>query len=173
MDTLQAIFNRKSTRSYKPDLISEEALEIILKAGMAAPVASGRYDSLHLTVVQKNEILKDLFDQTTEFVHKMGIDMNMDFGARTLIIVSSVAGSKPGAGNTNAAFILENMVLAATDLGIDSVVMGIVPAMIKTNEEFLKKLEIPEGFEPALSAVFGYGVHEENAKEHHIPVNRI
>ncbi len=173
MNTLDVIFSRKSTREYKPDLITEEALEIILKAGMAAPVASGKYDSLHLTVVQNEDILKDLFERTTEYVHKLGLEMNMDFGARTLIIVSSVAGPNPGAGNANAAFILENMVLAATDLGIDSVVMGIVPAVIKANDDLPEKLGIPEGYVPGLSAVFGYGVEEEHAKEHHITVNRV
>ena len=114
------------------------------------------------------DILQELFVQTTEFVQKFGLDMNMDFGARTLIIVSALPDS---GGNTNAGCIVENMVLAATDLGIDSVIMGIIPAVIKVNEELLEKLGIPEGFAPVLSAVFGYGVDKEDAKEHHISVN--
>ena len=49
MNTLQAIFNRKSTRAYTSTPIPEESLKLILKAGMAAPVANANYDSLHLT----------------------------------------------------------------------------------------------------------------------------
>lgn len=170
MSTLQAIFNRKSTRSYTTESISEETLEIILKAGMAAPVANARYDSLHLTVVQNEELLQELFARTTEYVHKLGLDMEMDFGARTLIIVSAIADS---GGNTNAGCIVENMVLAATDLGIDSVIMGIVPAVIRASDDWVEKLSIPKGFVPTLSAVFGYGNGEEKAKEHQISVNRV
>lgn len=168
MNTLHTIFTRKSTRSYTATPIPSESLDLILKAGMAAPVANARYDSLHLTVVQNEEILQDLFTHATEFVHNLGLDMNMDFGARTLIIVSATPDS---GGNTNAGCIVENMVLAATDLGIDSVIMGIVPAVIKASEDLPEKLGIPEGFVPVLSAVFGYGVNEEEAKEHHINVN--
>ena len=50
MNTLEAIAKRKSTRSYKAEQISEQALEAIIKAGCAAPVALAKYDSLHITV---------------------------------------------------------------------------------------------------------------------------
>ena len=168
MNALQTIFKRKSTRSYTDIPIPSESLNLILKAGMAAPVANAGYDSLHLTVVQNEDILQELFARTTDFVHNLGLDMNMDFGARTLIIVSATPDS---GGNTNAGCIVENMVLAATDLGIDSVIMGIVPAVIKASEDMPEKLGIPKGFVPVLSAVFGYGVNEEDAKEHYISVN--
>ena len=168
MNTLQAIFNRKSARAYTSTPIPEESLELILKAGMAAPVANANYESLHLTVVCNEDILQELFTRTTEFVQKLGLDMNMDFGARTLIIVSATPDS---GGNTNAGCIVENMVLAATDLGIDSVIMGIVPAVIRASEEMAEKLGIPKNFSPVLSAVFGYAENAEDAKEHHITVN--
>jgi nitroreductase len=38
-DTLEVIFERKSVRNYKPDAVSKEDLETIVKAGMAAPTA--------------------------------------------------------------------------------------------------------------------------------------
>lgn len=58
METLKAISLRKSVRSYKAEQISDEILETIIKAGFKAPVASNKYDSIHITVVQKTEILK-------------------------------------------------------------------------------------------------------------------
>ena len=48
----EAIAKRKSTRSYKSVQIPEEALEKIIKAGCAAPVARAQYDSLNITVIQ-------------------------------------------------------------------------------------------------------------------------
>lgn len=44
MNTLEAISKRKSTREYKPEQISKENLDVVLKAGMSAPVAMARYD---------------------------------------------------------------------------------------------------------------------------------
>jgi len=38
-DTLETIFERKSVRNYKTDEVSKEHLEMIVKAGMAAPTA--------------------------------------------------------------------------------------------------------------------------------------
>lgn len=56
MNTLEAINKRVTCRAYKPEQISEEALETILKAGMAAPVASAKYDSMHITVVENEAV---------------------------------------------------------------------------------------------------------------------
>ena len=68
MNTLEAIKKRVSCRAYKPEQISEEALNEILKAGMSAPVASAMYDSMHITVVQNEEVLKQIVDLSSEFL---------------------------------------------------------------------------------------------------------
>ena len=60
MNTLEAIARRKSTRAYKDQRISKEALEDILKAASASPVAMAKYDSLHLTVVESEEMIKKI-----------------------------------------------------------------------------------------------------------------
>ena len=65
------------------------------------------------------------------------------------------------------------MVLAATSLGIDSVIVGGAPSIIAQNAEMMKELGIPEGFKPALGAFFGYAENDEPAKEHSIAVTRI
>ena len=57
MNALEAILKRKSTRAYGPAQISEEALENIIKAACAAPVGMARYDTLHITVVQNEDML--------------------------------------------------------------------------------------------------------------------
>ena len=46
MNTLEAIATRKSTRAYTPEQISEEALDTILKAASAAPIAMAKYDKI-------------------------------------------------------------------------------------------------------------------------------
>ena len=174
MNTIEAIARRVSVRAYKPEQISEEALESIRKAGMAAPVGSGAYDSLHITVVQDWDLLNTISNAVSEMVSKMfGRKVDKNFGAPTMIIVSAKPGMMPGIEYANAACVLENMLIAATSMGIDNIIWGGGSAVVAQSEELMKQLGIPEGFKPALCASFGYAVSEEPAKQHQISVNRI
>lgn len=174
MNTLEAIAKRKSTREYKDVQITEEALDAILKAGFASPVAMARYDSLHITVVQSQELLDKVNAAAAEMLFKaMGQRKNTDFGAKTLILVSSMPIHRIGMEYINAGIVIENMVLAATSMGIDSVILGGAPSAISQDLELMKELGIPEGLSPLVGAFFGYGVNDEPAKEHTIQVNRV
>ena len=172
MNTLDAIFARKSTRAYKAQQISEEALEKIIKAGCAAPIGMGRYDTLHLSVVQNDELLNSIFNEAEEVMFKhTGMRKNMNFGAKTVILVSSAPAYRDGIEYAHAGFVIENMVIAATDMGIDSVVLG-GPILAIAESEYLKsKRGVPEGFAPILAVVLGYAVDEAPAKVHSINTN--
>ncbi|MDO5520981.1 MAG: nitroreductase family protein [bacterium] len=174
METLKAINLRKSVRSYNGEQIPEETLNIILAAGAKAPVASGKYDSLHITVIQDPDILKEIFDTASDLVFKMiNIRKNMDFGAKTLILVSSTPAMMPGVEYANAACVLDHMILAATDQKVDNIIWGGAAAAVAQNESLLKVLEIPEGFKPLLCASFGYATEMQEPTEHTITINRI
>lgn len=174
MNTLEAIPNRRSTRTYKSEQISEEALDTILKAGMAAPVAMAKYDSLHITVIQNEQLITRIFDEAQDAVYKtIGIRKSLDYGAKTLIVVSSLPPHREGMDYTNGGIIIENMVIAATALGVDSCIMGAPIAALASNYELLKTVGIPEGFNPVIGAVFGYASEEEPTKEHKIAVNKV
>lgn len=174
MQTLEAITKRKSTRKYTPQQISEEALETILKAGCAAPVSMANYDSLHITVVQNEDLLNRINTASEEGLFRTtGIRKSMDYGAKTLILVSSTPIHRPGAEYTNVGIVIENMVLAATDLGIDSVILGAAPAVVAEDTDLMAALDIPEGYTPLLGAAFGYGAEDTPVREHTITVNRV
>ena len=174
MNTLEAIAKRKSTRNYKPEQIPEEALQAILKAGCAAPIAKARYDSLHVTVVQNQKLLDRINAAAAEMLFKtMGVRRKTDFGAKTLILVSSMPIHRAGTEYINVGIVAENMVLAATDLGLDSVMLGGAPGAVAQDPELVKDLGIPEGFTPLLGVVFGYGAEDTPVKEHTIAVNRV
>lgn len=174
MNTLEAIAKRKSTRAYKSEQISDEAIEAIIKAGCAAPVAMAKYDSLHITVVQSEELIKRIFDEAQDAVFKtIGIRKSLDYGAKTLIVVSSLPAHREGMDYANGGIVIENMVLTATDLGIDSCIMGAPIAALADNAELSMLVGIPEGFNPVLGAVFGYATEDAPAKVHEISVNRV
>ena len=174
MNTIETIMKRKSTRNYKPEQISEEVLETILKAGMAAPVALAAYDSLHITVVQNGQLIEEIFDAAQDMVFAaIGIRKSLDYGAKTLIVVSSRPAHRIGMDYANGGIVIENMVLAATDMGVASCIMGAPVAALAENKELLDKIDVPDGFKPVLGVVFGYAEDDEPAKEHTMSVNRV
>ena len=174
MEALETIAKRTSTRKFKETQISEENLQAILKAGMAAPVGSGAYNSLHITVVQNQSVFSKINAAVTELIFKMmGKKMDKNFGAPTMIFVSSKPAMMPGLEYANTACVLENMAIAATSLGIDNIIWGGASSAVDQNAELRKILEIPEGYKPILCISLGYASEDEIPKKHEITVNKI
>lgn len=174
MNALEAILKRKSTRAYKSEQISEETLEKILKAACASPIGMARYDTLHITVVQNEDVLTRIFNEAEEALFKaIGIRKNMNFGAKTVILVSSAPAYREGVEYAHAGIVIENMVIAATSMKIDSVVLGGPIPAIENNDELKTELGIPEGFKPLLAVALGYGSEDTPVKEHTISINMV
>ena len=174
MNAIESITARKSTREYKSKQISNNDLEIILQAGMAAPVGSGAYDTLHITVVQNQNFFTKINAAVTDMIFKMmGKKMDKNFGAPTMIFVSSKPTMMPGLEYANTACILENMSIAATSLGIDNIIWGGAAVAVAQNDELQKDLEIPEGYKPILCISLGYAPKTESPKKHEISVNKV
>lgn len=137
-------------------------------------MGSGAYDSMHLTVIQDKGLIEDIGSAVKDMVFKMlGKKMDKRFGEPTMIMVSAQPAHMPGIEMANAGCVLENMAIAATDLGIDNIIWGGAAAAAGQNEELMKRMQIPEGYKPVLCASFGYAVQSEPAKEHNISMNRI
>ena len=60
MEFNKTIAARQSVRKFTEAQITDEQLKAILEAANAAPTCMGQYDHLHLTVVQKPEILAQI-----------------------------------------------------------------------------------------------------------------
>lgn len=174
MNALEAIAKRRSTRAYKPDQIPEESLQEIVKAGFRAPVASAKYDSLHITVVQNRELLHEIGASVSQLLSKMMRQkMDKDFGAPTMVFVSAQESTMPTVDYANAGCVLENMVVAATALGIDSVLWAGGCLALQQDDALRQAVGIPEGHAPLLCASFGYAAVRSAPKAHAIAVNRV
>jgi nitroreductase len=154
MEFIKTIAMRKSTRDYKSEQISDKSLNTIINAGCAAPVGMGAYDSVHLTVIQKPELLDKIAKTAANIFGNPSL--NPLYGAPTLVIVSAKPNEKiPNIEFANAACIIENMTLAATDIGIGSVYLfGILCAF--KDKGLLKELNLPDGFVPVSGIALGY-----------------
>ena len=155
MELMKAIAMRKSTRSYKSEQISYESLNTIINAGCAAPVGHGAYDMVHLTIVQNSNLL-DRITKTYANINE-NPKANPLYGAPTLVVVSGKPHDKsPHAEIANAACIIENMALAATDIGIGSVYLWGILRAFSADKELLEDLNLPKGFIPASCIALGH-----------------
>ena len=169
MEFMETLCRRRSCRNYLPGQISEEDLQTLLKAANAAPVGMGQYDKVHLTVVQNAALLVKLNLCTADFIGDASF--RATYGAPTVILVSAAAGDPDDVRYCNAACIVENMHLAATDLGLGSVyLLGCVRALQK-NAALQRELGVPEGFAPMSALAVGFASQEMRRRE--IPAGRI
>lgn len=172
METMKTILSRKSVRSYKDTAVSEKALEAVLKAANASPVGMAKYETVHMTVIQNQELLHEIDRAGAEFFGDL--TKTPLYQAPVLIVVSTKRSGVAAQDNVpcaNVAMIVHNMCLAATDLGLGSCAIYGATAALSQNEELVKKLNLPEGFVPTGSVVIGET--EEVLKEREVPMNRI
>lgn len=154
MELMKAIYDRRSCRAFAAQQVSGEQLDTLLLAANAAPVGGRKYEDVKLTVVQDKALLDNLNAFAAEFINRPGIQPT--YGAPTVILVS--AKVEEGSGPSpycNAACIVENMHLAATDLGLGSVYLLGCMSALGASEELCKAFKVPEGFVPASALAVG------------------
>lgn len=165
MKTKDAISRRCSCRAFNPYQISNRELDIVLQGGNAAPIGMGKFDSLHLTVIQNQELLRKI---DTEGASLMGkLDLHPLYGAPTLILVSGVADTPyiRDISMCNAACVIQNMMITAADIGLASCfIMGVIGG-IRDNKEFCDEMKVPAGFLPCAAVALGYPSKEPEPKE--------
>lgn len=161
-DVIKNILTRRSVRSYKPEQIKKEELDLILEAALYAPSAMNG-QPWHFTVIQSrdeimrlNEVAKTvMLKSDDERMRKNAENPNMDFtyGAPTLIVVSGSKTNRFAVTDCSAA--IQNMLLAASSLDIGSVWLGIIPVCFMVEGE-AEKVGIPEGYEAFYGVALGY-----------------
>ena len=156
MNTLDAINARRSVRGFTEKQISDADLEAILFAGGQAAVGGADFKSLKLYAVQDPELLKAIDEASA----KRRPGSHPLYGAPTLVVLASKESILPNIEFTNAGCIIENMMLAATDLGVDSIYLWMAMYGINDDPEIIAKLGFPEGFTCVGTMALGYAAKE-------------
>lgn len=143
MDTLKAMYSRKSVRSFTEEALTKEEIDTLLTAAGAAPVGMGKYDLMHLTVITDKELLNEIDANGAKFFGNP--DLHPLYAPAALIIVSASSEMSAEMGNANTGAIVQNMTLAAIELGLGSVYIWGCMAGLRANPELLAKVNLPEG----------------------------
>ena len=170
MNILDALFSRKSIRTYNGENISDEQLNIILKAAWASPVGRALFETLHITVISNKEYL----DKWEDYCEKMTAHRPF-YGAPTVILVSSLIPStdlkSANVNFSNAAILVQDMAIAATELNIGSCHIWGAVRLLNDNEDLLKELKLPEGMIPCCAIILGQTDEKYTLRD--IPENKI
>lgn len=76
----------------------------------------------------------------------------------------------------NCACVINNMLLAATDLGLGSVYLMGAPMAIGEDKQLKRDLGIPDSFSPLAAVALGYaknGLSKDRVLKQHITLNRV
>ncbi len=115
-DVEQCIRERRSTPHFKSDPVPEELIERVIEAGLWAPSGMGR-QSVRILAITDKEIRDQLAQENARI---MGAPAGMDpfYGAPVVLVV--LADKKAGTAVYDGSAAIENMLLAATSLGLGS-----------------------------------------------------
>ncbi len=138
---LEIIRTRRSCRSYKPEQITDEQLNVVLEAGTYAPTSRG-LQSPFIVAVQNDALKERLAKMNAEV---MGVTTNPYYDAPTYVLVF-VPEDAPN-GVQDASLVLENMMLAAHAQGLGSCWIHREREMFATEEgkELMRQWGLPEG----------------------------
>lgn len=156
---IETIMARRSIRKYKPQAVNRDTMQIILNCGINAPNGQNK-QSWTIRVVDNPEYINGITEVYKKVNPKAAEDpdfKNMFRNAPTIVFIAH--DTAYDFSQVDCGLLGENMVLSAWSMGIGSCCLG-SPTRFMTNtpeaSEYLKRLEIPEGYELLYCIAFGY-----------------
>lgn len=173
MTALKTIKTRKSPEAFLSAPVDRETLQTILEAGAYAPI----FGRIHFTLIENGDLLRQI-DETAvemmkcsenEFARKVASTPGYLAlrNASAAVVLSAPGGNDANGFNmANVSCAAENMLLAATQLGVGSrFVMG--PIMALSRESIKSALQLPQDYSPLVMVLLGHvdSLGEERSRE--------
>ncbi len=163
-NVIEVIKGRSSTRGYTSEQLSDTELQTLIHAGLQAPTAANKQE-IHFTVLKgDNPILTELEEEKNRLRNITATEHNFYYEAPVVVILSADSSYKWSP--LDAGIAVENMALAAEDLGLGNLIIGcIFDAMRGEKKEYFSKaLKFPDNYEYEIAIAFG---HKAVNKEPH------
>ena len=155
----QAIYARRSVRSYKPDMLPKEIIDRILTAGTYAATGMNHQSPIILAVTNKE--MRDKLSAMNAKI--LGKDDDPFYGAPVVLVV--LADKDMPTYLYDGSLVMGNMMLAAEELGIASCWVHRAKEEFESaqGKEILASLGIEGNYEGIGHLVLGYAEGEPNA----------
>jgi nitroreductase len=149
--SMDAILKRHSVRSYSAEQIDNGTIEKIVHAAMSAPSAMGSRP-WHFIVISGRDALNAIAK-----IHPYS--QMLTVAQRAILVCGDVSAEiLPDFFQQNCAAATENILVAATDLGLGSVWVGLYPNE-KYRRDFKKMFNLPDNIEPFALVPLGFPNH--------------
>ena len=149
---LQALLERRSIRSYKPDMVPQELIDQVIEAGLYAASGHGEQDSIIIAVTNKE--VRDKLSQMNRSI--MGTKSDTFYGAPVVLIVLAPKSNKNGI--YDASLIMGNLMQAAHAVGLGSCWINRAKQEFESEEgkQLLKDWGIEGDYEGVGHCILGY-----------------
>lgn len=158
---MNAIFERRSIRKYTDRKVTEDLIEKILRAGMAAPSA-GNQQPWHFIVIDDRNILDE--------IPKFHPNSKMLMEASCAIVVCGDLKQQKYEGYwiQDCSASMENMLLMAQELGLGAVWLGVYPVEERV-KGVVNLMGLPENVMPLSIMSIGYPAEKKEPADRFDP----
>ncbi len=161
---IDTIAKRSSTRGYTTEELTKDQLNKLIDAGLQAPTGANKQE-LHFTVVKgSNPVLAEIEAEKNKLRNLDHVEHNFYYEAPTVIVIS--ADSEYKWSKIDSGIAVENIALAAEDLGLGNLIIGCINDAMhgEKRKYFEEKLSIPCNYEFEIAIAVG---HKATSKEPH------
>lgn len=183
MNVFEAILARRSVRKYTSRKVDARKISSLLEAAVRAPSAMNEAPWAFL-IIQDKHLLHELSDRAKPLFseqlersgHDLGMlnheDFNVFYDANTLIVICAESGRTFALADCWLA--AENLLLAASAMGLGSCIIGASLPALNVPEEKLR-LGISGKYEAVVPIVVGYPYEETiaTARKRPLVLNRL
>lgn len=151
-ETLHVLETRRSCRAFKPDMITDEELSAVIKAGTFAATGMGKQSPTIIAVTNKE--MRDKISKKNAEI--MGADMDPFYGAPVILIV--LANKDIVTYKYDGSLCMGNLLNAAESLGLGSIWIHRAKEEFESDfgKEILKELGIEGNYEGIGHCALGY-----------------
>ena len=153
-ETLKVLENRRSCRKFKSDMISDEELKAIVRAGTFSATGKGLQSPIIIAVTDKK--LRDEIAEENRKIGGWGEGFDPFYGAPVILIV--LAKKEVPTHIYDGSLVMGNLMNAAESLGVASIWIHRAKEEFESDfgKNILKRLGIEEEYEGIGHCALGY-----------------
>ncbi|WP_319580630.1 nitroreductase family protein [uncultured Methanospirillum sp.] len=169
MDSLDLFLTRRSIRKFKPDTIPDEVISRIIHAGTYAPSALALQPWAFIVIQNMDfmqkvsdyckpimiSLMKDAHDGMSDKFRRLLQSDGYSIYYHAPVLIMVIGKSSSRFREIDCSLCAENMMLAAHALGVGSCWIGSTEVAYN-NPEIIAGFQIPDGYSPVGTIVFGY-----------------
>lgn len=179
-DTQKSIMDRRSTRGFSDQALTQAEIQTLVDAALASPTACN-YQDWHFIFVSNRELMDQfsadylplLLKKCDDAEKQKNAQYDVLFHAPLMVIVTLPKSPRSRFAQVDAGIAVQNLALSAWGMGLGSVILGRPLEVFNSDHgaEWEKRFGFPEDHEFAIAIVIGHPTATKPA--HPIGENKI